>query len=307
MGASVSSIERATLSAALSGYPFGFIPSSAAFLTAFVDVHKTLLYWALCAWTFDFDGVVVDYGTYPRQARAVFKLADAWPDLFAESQTSALNIAVWNGLESLTRELFGGDYRREDGAHIELERLGIDAGWGQTHDLVLNFIQQHDRRANIYPSLGKFYSATTRQIDEYNASKNVRRGDHWLFYRNAKKAPTGQVIFDSNHWKTRLFLALNAKAGDAGRLVVDGGLEEHELLIKHLGAEYAIQDEARGVRKDVWKARTKGWKDNHFLDCLVGCNVAASFNGAKELGGYSEEVKPSRRRRSFENIRKYSI
>lgn len=307
MGASVSSIERATLAAALSGYPLGFIPDSASFLTAFIDVHKTLLYWALCAWSFDFDGVVVDYGTYPRQARSVFTLSNAWPDLFTESQTQALNIAVWNGLEALTNELFAGDYRRDDGAAVEIERLGIDAGWGQTHDLVLNFIKEHPRRANLYPSLGKFYSATTRQIDEYAASKNVRRGDHWLFYRNAKKAPTGQIIFDSNHWKTRLFLALNAKPGDVGRLSVNGTLDEHELLVRHLGAEYAIQDEAKGVRKDVWKARTKGWKDNHFLDCLVGCNVAASFNGAKELGGFNEETRPTRRRRAYSDIRRYSI
>ena len=110
-------------------------------------------------------------------------------------------------------------------------------------------------------------------------------------------------MFDANHWKTRLLTGLDAKAGDPARLRVDGTFDEQRLLLKHLGAEFMMIEESSGARKEVWKAKRKGWTDNHLLDCFVGCLVGASINGATMLGAPDEIKRKIRKRRSFADFR----
>lgn len=297
-------IDASVLANALTDAPFGWIPSESDFLTAFIDVHKTLLYYAVCAVTRSFETVLVDYGTYPKQNRAVFEMSDAFPDLFMAGQTNALEPAVYRGLDALVNRLFTREFQREDGTPIQLERLGIDAGWGATHQLVLKFIRDNQRRALLYPSLGRYYGAASRQIDDFKTAPTTRRGDHWFIYRDPIKAPNGQLVFDVNHWKTRLLNGLNAKTGDPARIRISGSYDEHRLLLKHLGAEFMMIEESGGVRKEVWKTKRKGWVDNHYLDCLVGALVAASVNGAKDIATPEEPRKKVRRRRSFADFRR---
>ena len=299
-----TTIDSTVLMNASTGNPRGWIPEDADFLTAFIDVHKNLLYYAVCAFNQTFDGVLVDVGTYPKQNRMVFEMKDAFPDLFIAAGTSALEPAVYRGLVTLTENLFTRQYTREDGTEINLERLGIDAGWGQTHQLVLKFIRENPRRVSLFPSLGKYYGAATRQIDDYTTAQTSRRGDHWLMYRDPVKAPTGQVIFDTNHWKTRLLTGLLSKPGDPARIRVDGSYDEQRLLSKHLGAEFMMIEESKGSRKEVWKTKRKGWTDNHLLDCFVGCLVGASINGASVLGAPDESRRKIRRRRSFADFKR---
>ena len=55
------------------------------------------------------------------------------------------------------------------------------------------------------------------------------------------------------------------------------------MLAEHITAEYRVRTEARGRVVDEWKLRA-GRPDNHWLDCLVGCAVAASIQGAVLFG-----------------------
>jgi len=55
--------------------------------------------------------------------------------------------------------------------------------------------------------------------------------------------------------------------------------ETHRLLAEHLTAEYRVKTEGRGRVVDEWRLRPEA-QDNHWLDCLVGCAVAASIQGA---------------------------
>jgi len=85
--------------------------------------------------------------------------------------------------------------------------------------------------------------------------------------------------------------------GDPGCLSLFGRQgSEHQLLAEHLTAEYRVRTEARGRIVDEWKLRPDG-RDNHWFDCLVGCAVAASIQGAalasveshKTIGGTDYE------------------
>jgi hypothetical protein len=57
---------------------------------------------------------------------------------------------------------------------------------------------------------------------------------------------------------------------------------QHRLLADHLTAEYRVKTIGRGRTVDEWKQRPER-PDNHWFDCLVGCAVGASIQGAALL------------------------
>ncbi|MCG3127088.1 MAG: hypothetical protein CHACPFDD_01946 [Phycisphaerae bacterium] len=67
--------------------------------------------------------------------------------------------------------------------------------------------------------------------------------------------------------------------GRTGRMGVPPANQQHRLLAGHPTSEYRVKTEGRGRTVDEWKLRVDGL-DNHWLDCLVGCAVAASMQGA---------------------------
>ena len=67
-------------------------------------------------------------------------------------------------------------------------------------------------------------------------------------------------------------------------------------------AEYRVKTEARGRVVDESKPRT-GNPDNHWFDCLVGCAVAASVEGAV-LFGTDMKNAPRRQRIRLSEIQR---
>jgi hypothetical protein len=69
---------------------------------------------------------------------------------------------------------------------------------------------------------------------------------------------------------------------------------------RYLTAEYFIKTEGRSRTVDEWKARPQQ-PDNHWLDCLVGCAVGASMQGAL-LFGTDIQGATRRERVSFKEL-----
>jgi hypothetical protein len=81
--------------------------------------------------------------------------------------------------------------------------------------------------------------------------------------------------------------------GDRGCLSLFGDKPDlHRLFAEHLTAEYRVKTEGRGRTVDEWKMRPER-SDNHWLDCLVGCAVAASMQGVVLPG---TDVRPVAKR-----------
>lgn len=69
---------------------------------------------------------------------------------------------------------------------------------------------------------------------------------------------------------------------------------QHRLFAEHLTAEFRVKTEGRGRTVDEWKLRPER-SDNHWLDCLVGCAVAASMQGVSLMGeGVKREARKPR-------------
>lgn len=103
------------------------------------------------------------------------------------------------------------------------------------------------------------------------------------------------MLFDANYWKSFVHARLAVPIGDPGCLSLFGRKSEaHQLLAEHLTSEYRVKTQGRGRTVDEWKLRLVG-QDNHWLDCIVGCAVAASMGGASPPGLVSSAPGPRQR------------
>jgi len=92
------------------------------------------------------------------------------------------------------------------------------------------------------------------------------------------------VLVDTNYWKTFVHARMAVAMGDPGCLSLYGRDDKaHRMLADHLTAEYRVKAAAQGRTVDEWKLRATR-PDNHWLDCLVGCAVAGSIQGASLAG-----------------------
>lgn len=292
------------LAARLSEVPRGQVPLGATQVVAAVDVHKEVLYWIVCAFAPDFTGWVVDYGTWPDQERTWFEQANCPRTLGRIYQRAGMEGAILAGLRHLTDgrpapdrdrdpaspALCVREWKREDGAALRVSRCLVDANWGQTTELVHEFCRRSPHAAVVMPSHGKGISATGRPLSEYTQRGGDQPGYHWRLPSLAgKKRMTRYVLIDTNFWKSFVQARLSVAPGDRGGLLLWGReAKAHRLLAAHLVSEVPQLDQSQGRSVDVWKPGG-GRFDNHWLDGLVACHVAASMGGAALAGATAAE------------------
>jgi hypothetical protein len=277
----------------LNGMRRGEIPVGATRLTMFIDVQGKLLYWVVTAFEEDFTGYVVDYGAWPDQRRGYFTLRDAQRTLQSAAKGTGLEGAIYAGLEALTGACLNREWRRDDGAEMRIERCLVDANWGQSTDVVYQFCRQSAHAGLIMPSHGRYVGASSVPFSEYKRKKGERIGLHWRVPTVQGRRQVRHVVIDTNYWKSFVHARLAVAMGDPGSLSLFGRKPgEHQLLAEHLTAEYRVRTEGRGRVVDEWRMRPEA-QDNHWLDGLVGCAVAASILGAV-LPGTDARAAPAR-------------
>ncbi|TWU39335.1 terminase gpA endonuclease subunit [Novipirellula artificiosorum] len=269
------------------------VPIAANHLTAFIDVQGKLLFYVVAAWEDDFTGYVVDYGTFPDQKRGHFTLRDARQTLATVADGTGLEGSIYAGLDALTDDLLGREWQRDDGAAMKIGRCMIDANWGHSTNVVYQFCRQSPHASILLPSHGRFVGASSNPFSEYKRRPGDRVGLNWRVPSIHGKRAIRHVIYDTNWWKSFTHARLAVAMGDRGCLSVFGDrAEQHRMFAEQITAEYFIKTEGRGRTVDEWKARPEQ-PDNHWLDCLVGCAVGASMQGALLFG---TDVSSSRTR-----------
>jgi len=263
-------------------------------LTAFIDVQQKLLFWIVTAWDDDFTGFVVDYGAWPDQGKGYFTLRDTRRTLERAAPRAGMEGAIYAGLEALTGHILGREWRRDDGAMMRVERCLIDANWGQSTDVIYQFCRQSGYAPILLPSHGKYVGASSIPFSEYTRKKGERVGHNWRIPSVKGKRAVRHVVYDTNFWKSFIHARLSVPMGDPGCLSLFGrNSEMHRLFSEHLTAEYKVRTEGRGRVVDEWKARPNQL-DNHWLDGIVGCAVAASIQGVSLPGSQEKSVRPNK-------------
>lgn len=282
----------------LNKVPRSVLPMKTEHLTMFVDVQKTLLFYAVCAWGDDSTGAVIEYGAFPEQRARMFTLEKARPTFQEKFPGLTLEGQINASLEALFSEKMGKAYLREDEAEFYIERAAIDAGWGASTETIYNFCSRNVKQYGnkIMPSHGKYIGAASKQISSWRRYAGEKIGNEWALKRDQRygNRRTFHVLYDTNYWKTFIHQRLSMNPADPGSLSLYGDkMTEHELLANHLTAEYKVKTAGMGRIVDEWKIHKEN-ADNHWFDCLVGCAVLASIQGVKTHPDGTAGGKPKR-------------
>lgn len=291
----------------LNNRPRAQVPVAANTVTGFVDIQAKVLFYAVCAWENDFTGYVLDYGTYPDQRMHHFTTRGIQRTLRRAHQGAGVEGAIYAGLEVLTGNLLAREWQREDGTIMRIELCLVDAGWGQSTDIVYQFCRQSSHAAQLMPSHGQGITASQRPITEYKRGKGDTIGHHWWIPSVKGQRVLRHVQMDANYWKSFVHQRLATAMGDKGCLSLWGEKPGvHRLFAEHLTAEYFVITAGRGRTVDEWKQPAHK-PDNHWLDCLVGCAAAASMRGVS-LPGLPEStaVRTDRKRLRLSDLQKAS-
>jgi len=268
------------IAAKCNGFARGELPTAAGHVTAFIDVQKTLLYWLVAAWQDDFTGYVLDYGAFPDQKLNYFTLNDARRTLALEYPNTGQEGWLMAGFKTLVGDLVSRKFVRDDGAELSIEKLLVDANWGESTDVVYSFCRQSGHSTIVTPSHGKFFGASSVPMDQYKKKPGEKVGLNWRMPVVRGTRSVRHVVFDTNFWKSFIHSRLAVAIGDASCLSLyhSRSLQTHQMLADQLTAETPIQTEGRGRKVTEWKLKPDR-PDNHLFDCLVGSAVAASMVG----------------------------
>lgn len=252
----------------------GVVPRDCDLLTAFVDVQQEILYWKVCAFNGRFGGASIAYGTYPEQPHDNFKAGSPPVKL---SSLFPGKFAIYGGLTKLIPDLLGRGYRRSGSESNMTVRLClIDARYEtqQIHD----FIARSPLKALLHASMGRSVKAADRPMREYKVESGDRAGLNWII--EVKYRAKGlYVSFDANFWKNFVVDGFLTPAGAPDALYLFGDkIYHHRQLVHHLLSEYRIETAGRGRKLVEFKMRP-GQTENHWLDGLAGCCLAASVCG----------------------------
>jgi hypothetical protein len=281
----------------VNGRKRGEVPLSCQYLTMFIDVHDKLLFYAVCAWSEDFTGYVVDYGTFPDQKRLSFSLRKAQITLQTIYPGMEKEGAIQAGMEDLCRDYLNRDWPRGSGV-VKIDRCLIDGGY--MPGIVENI--RHKLGGNIMASKGVGIRAASKPMSSYKRKPGERHGHHWYIPNINKTGEFTHVAIDTNYWKTFIHERLFVAAGDHGSMTLFGkGGHQHALFAEHVaGSEGWVRTEGHGRTVYQWAPKVGGL-DNHWLDCMVGCSVAASMCGCT-LSGHGVKGVSKRERIKLSDI-----
>lgn len=283
----------------LNGYSIGTFPASVEYVTAFIDVQDSLLYWVITGWTQAFSGYTSMYGTFPQQKERHFTLRKAririesiYPNMTKES-------AIASAIEALTNDLLSKQFVRADGVQLGISRCLVDSGYFP--DLVYEVCRRSAHRGILMPSKGESITCKRRPMSEFEQKQGQINRGHWIVGRSPNRA-LRYVRIDTNYWKSFVHARYVTHLETEGSLSLFGkDRNVHRMFAEHQVSEHPIRTSANGRTVDEFERRSGGG-DNHFLDCQVGCAVAASICGA-QLKGITIPTKKTIRRVPLSEMR----
>lgn len=301
----LTSITDDNCTAKMNSLEKNVVEDSDVLVTAFIDVHKSLLYYVVMAWENNFSGHVIDYGVFPSNDVNNIKHDSPKKSLLSVYKGRSLEEAIAMGLTELSSSLLKREYVSPSGAFVPMTKILIDANWGEQTDTVYQAIRS--MKTNIItPSHGVYIGAKGRPFGKGYESAGDKTGTGWRIPGKTSRYGQRYCIFDTNFWKSFFMRRLLAPKGTSSSITLYGNnAKQHEGLIKHLSSEYFTEVVAQGGTRRVeeWSQKP-ACNDNHWFDCCVGCSVAASISGIKML---DQPQRASKRKRVLEALRRRSV
>lgn len=254
------------------------VPDDVETITAAIDVQKRLLYYMVCGWTASSKCYILDYGNYPDQRRTYFVKRDAPRTMQDEAQTEDLDDALRFALENLTDDLFTREYDRG----LSVEKVAIDARWGDSTEIIRRFCRESKYKTQMHPSMGVYIGANSRKWQKMRLGKYDKKGVHAKLQPPSKGVRgRPELLIDTNFWKTFVASRLSVSPSSNRSIVLfEASPTEHRMLAEHLSSE--LPKKVTGKSGEVvteWDSPNN--QDNDWWDCLVYNCALASVIGVK--------------------------
>ncbi len=256
----------------------GVVPVEDSVLTVGIDVQEKILLYTVAGWNPAFGGDVISYGAYPEQGRPYFTLPQVERTMAKAHDGASWPAALYASLEALVATLCGQEWKRDDGTVARVERVLIDAGYGESTDTVYKFCRQSDHSAILLPSFGRAVAAGATPMDEWKKKPGERIGASWRIPKPTMRQ-TRHCLFDADRWKSFVADRILDPAGQYTSLGIYGKASDHRMLADHLSSELRTRVAANGRVSEQWKKKPN--QENHWLDTLTLSAVAASIMGCK--------------------------
>jgi hypothetical protein len=256
----INAITPAVVCSRLNGLASGAVPELARFVTAFVDINpRRSLAWAAVAWQANLTGSVIGYGLWPSDGRVV------WSEKAPGSETEEQ--AIFRNLSELAEQLM-----RPGAFGRALDRVLVDVGHRDVP--CFQFLgDAHNRRQWKQWGASRGSGAT-----KFRPQPDARRVE-WAYL--TEWAGKGHVLIHDADWhRMKTQQAFTIATGSPGSLSVFGDREiQHHEFAKQICAETLTQFVQSQVPAQSgmyqWTRTPAQW--NEWLDCVVGCRVAACF------------------------------
>ena len=299
-------------------------------VVAFIDVQDEILFYVVFAFDYDFNGQIIDYGTFPQVQTSFFRKNQTagWSLLtryyfktypeekttghINQNRTTAVRAPfeqkIYLALKQCCSHLLDREFPvGGTAASKRIRGIGIDTQWGKASEVVKRF-QREFKDSRLITYSGQSFQPHHRQIEEYDIAAGQSSG--WLFEHQmhphvnepkwivkSRKDGTRYILADVNRLKSFLMSRLACPPGNKGCITLFQGTPAlHKMFAEHVAdSEYPEPITARGLTKDCWQSKPSSRSDNDYLDCCAGCMALASICGAslKTEGGVCEV--PTRR------------
>lgn len=280
------------------GIAKGRVPEDVDKITAFVDTQRELLYYTVVAWSTTGRGYVIDYGACPDQQRHYWTKHSVGYSL-AQIYGDDFETYLRGGLDWLIEAILENEYTTEKGGKVMVDRLAIDARWGESTAIIRKLARESKHRARIHPSMGMYVGANSRPWQQLQSAKEKRsqaRGVHAKLVV-PKDGGRRELMYDTNYWKSFVADRLLCSAGSPKAIVLfDAKPHEHRMFAEHCANEDPVRCVGKTNNEVVeWRQRDGGSPENDYWDCLVGNAALASTIGVEtHAGNKNSSTKVSR-------------
>ncbi len=145
-------LSAADVAKKTNGFEKGMIPPDTTILTMFADIQENMLFYVVIAWTEQFTGYIVEYGTVPDQKTRWFTLRETKAILKGLAPGAGLEGSITAGLKWLETNVISRGWPGTEGKAYRIDRCIVDANWGQSTDIVYAFCHRSLCGAILLPS-----------------------------------------------------------------------------------------------------------------------------------------------------------
>lgn len=251
-------------------------------LSAFMDVHKDILYYVVAAWEPNFSGYFIEYGTHPEQPTPFFSQSSPpvrLRDIYTKEESDVAVIIA--GITDLETRLLSREWKREDKALMRIGKLLKDSKWET--EAVKSQCRRSQFAAITMASQGYFLKPGLDWYSHFNSKPGGQTGYHW---RIVPPDDTGQriVLLDADHWKSMAADRIRVAMNDPGCWSINGSNPRMiEPFAEHWCSQQRVWIQRGDTGKWHWEIKP-GSPDDHWWDCSVGCAAAASMLGISVPG-----------------------